>query len=203
MSGPVPQPVTYPVTYTHKGDWRSVAADLPYLWGYGDVQVARNLTVLNNASITGSVTAGSIIAPGIPVPVCSVAKTAVQAIPDATATTLTSWSAAATGLYTTAPFNTTTGICTIAATNIYPIFVTVVWSNASNVGSREIRILINGATTFSVKPDNQPNADLTLPFTQSLATKLSLTAGDTVQIQVYQSSGGVLNVNAGTGLVIG
>lgn len=203
MSGPIPPPVTYPVIYTHRGDFRVVASSLPYLWGYGDFSIARNLTVSGDATVTGTLTAGAIVAPGITTPICSVAKTAVQSIPDSTATTLTSWSAAATGLYTTAPFNTTTGICTVTETDKFPITATVVWSNSSNAGSREIRVLINGATTFSVKADNQPNSDITLNYTQVLTTKLALTAGDTIQIQVYQNTGGALNVNAGTGLVIG
>ena len=54
MSGPVPPPVTYPVTYTHRGSLSIVAASNTALGGDGSLTIAGTLATTGNQTISGN-----------------------------------------------------------------------------------------------------------------------------------------------------
>jgi hypothetical protein len=78
MSGPVPQPVTYPVTYTHYGDLSIVAGSNTALTGIGKLTVTGGI-IQASSTVTGT----STIALGTTMVIVNSAGAATITIPSA------------------------------------------------------------------------------------------------------------------------
>ena len=78
MSGPVPPPVTYPVTYTHRGDLSIVAGSNTALTGLGTLTIAGGIK-----EAASTVTATSTIALGTTMVIVNSGGAATITIPSA------------------------------------------------------------------------------------------------------------------------
>ncbi len=67
---------------------------------------------------------------------------------------------------------------------------------ANSTGSRRVRIRLNGATVIALVMDNDPDGTLTCPLFASVLYDLS--ANDYVTCDVFQDSGGSLDISAVT-----
>jgi hypothetical protein len=88
------------------------------------------------------------------------------------------------------------GVITINTTGVYMIMAGIGWATNAT-GYRLIYIMTDGSTSST----NRHAGSRVLPNSsaeQSVATTLRLTATRTVEINVYQTSGGNLNTIAGT-----
>lgn len=103
---------------------------------------------------------------------------------------------------TTSPGNTfytqSAGVITIVKTGLYDLSAYAVFtSNAT--GARRLYLILNGSTLAHKIEPALSGADHALTLA---LTKVSLTAGDTLEMDVTQSSGGSLNLQAGSFLSI-
>lgn len=83
------------------------------------------------------------------------------------------------------------GLYTVPVTAEYEVMATVTWNNASvNRGSRILRILIDGLATGVPQASSllQAPSDLSINLSQNVVALLSLTAGQTLSIEVEQGS---------------
>lgn len=94
-------------------------------------------------------------------------------------------------------YNNTTGVCTVTATGQYVALGTADWATGNNVGSRDLRLLVNGAQV--AHDPLQPSADTTITTHHSVFKLLSLTAGNTVSLAAFQDSGSSINIASGNG----
>lgn len=92
------------------------------------------------------------------------------------------------GLHSTA---SNTSRLTAPVAGIYFVSGNIRWA-ANGTGRRDLYIVVNGTTT--VAADSRPPVSGADPIDQSISTLVNLAAGDYVELQVYQSSGGALNV---------
>jgi hypothetical protein len=58
-------------------------------------------------------------------------------------------------------------------------------------GTRQVEVYVNGTTLIAIQKDGAPDAN---PFELTINTEYALSAGDYVELTVYQTSGGALNV---------
>lgn len=124
---------------------------------------------------------------------CRVFNSANQVIATATVTTLTFDSERfdTDGMHSTA---VNTSRITIAAPGKYLIGACINW-DVSALGQRFHRFMLNGATEI-LRLRNPPVAGGVLGSTYVLETVYDLAAGDFVEVQVQQDTGGNLNVAA-------
>ena len=80
---------------------------------------------------------------------------------------------------------------TAATTGYYIITGGVSWT-ANAVGIRQLTVFLNGTTTIQ---STYVTATAALGVDQNISTLYKLTAGDYVELQVYQNSGGNLDVS--------
>lgn len=118
--------------------------------------------------------------------------TTTKTIPTATVTTVNTWSQTDNtgGVFTLGSSQNVT----VSKTGRYNLSVAMTWA-ANATGVRQVRILIDSVLFYAVML--QPGANLT--FQQELVrTDISLSAGNALRVDVYQNSGGDLNVGAAT-----
>jgi len=120
----------------------------------------------------------------------SVALVGDRSITTATPTTLTTWTDTGTGLVSNANFVLATGVYTAPRTGSYLVTGSVSWKEnpASNSGTRVTRIIVNGGTTVK-ELITQPTPNIAINTPQAFSLGLSLTLGDTVELEVEQTSG--------------
>jgi hypothetical protein len=130
-------------------------------------------------------------ASGNPKPMCRVYNSANLAIATATWTTVTFNSERydVGGLHST---TTNTGRLTIptGGAGVYNFFGQVRFATNAT-GIRAVRLLLNGATPIAQRNNNATSTD---PCHLGITCDYKLAAADYVELQVYQSSGGLLNV---------
>jgi hypothetical protein len=134
--------------------------------------------------------AGIITAPTSANPTARIYHSADQAIPDATWTTL-NFNSERIDTDTMHDNSTNNSRITIKTAGNYPASVDIAFAS-NNTGIRAVRLLANGATQIALKQ---------VGATQGFATVIDLSmppypfsVNDYIQAQVYQNSGGSLNV---------
>ena len=123
-------------------------------------------------------------------PFASVSRTSNLSIPNNSATTfLGSLSNDSSGITESA------GTFTITRDGKYTIAFSLILDNVNNVGQRSAAVVLNGTTTILLS-----SAPATTNFESHLngSRTLSLSAGDTLKLQVFQSSGDSLALVAST-----
>lgn len=80
---------------------------------------------------------------------------------------------------------------TCVTAGLYAIDANISWAG-SGAGIRETWISLNGITAIAYETDAPPAST----FNQSVATQYRLAAGDYIELLVWQTSGGALNINA-------
>lgn len=132
-------------------------------------------------------------ASGNPKPMCRVYDTGAQNAANATATALTYNSERfdVGGMHST---SSNTGRITIptGGGGIYVVTCHIEWA-ANATGIREVSIRLNGATLLASQNVHSTTA---LGITMSVSTIYKVAAGDYFDSYVYQTSGGILAVNA-------
>ena len=83
---------------------------------------------------------------------------------------------------------------TCQTAGLYLIIGHISWA-ASAVGRRVLSILLNGATTLATD-SRMPVTDAAIPTRQTCPAMYRLAAGDYVELQVLQLSGGNLNIES-------
>lgn len=127
---------------------------------------------------------------------CRVHMTSNQSINNATVTTLS---------FTTENFDngglhsnvTNPSRITVGTTAIYAIAAGAFFDQGADLSDRILYLYVNGTEICEVRTSNGGTALATGYTAVSLADVLNLTAGDYVELKVYQGSGGALNVLAG------
>lgn len=116
-----------------------------------------------------------------------------QSIPDSTQTVVNFDTHGTSSFDTGSYHGAGSGKFTVPATGLYVVTAAVQWDTGS-AGAREVAFIVNGAAT----PRIALATSAAVGNNEAICTSavLSLTAADTVQLQVYQSSGGALNVLA-------
>lgn len=96
-------------------------------------------------------------------------------------------------------FTVASNVVTVPYTGLYSINSVIPWAGSAT-GYRLNRILINGS---SLKSDiNTIGVNVSFSHTNNIS-HLTLTAGDTISVEIYQNSGGSLNALANGRLIIG
>jgi hypothetical protein len=125
-------------------------------------------------------------------------KTGSQSIANNSNVLLTGWtqtnpSGAVVGIGNSS-FVNSTGIFTAPGTGTYEFFARVCWQSSATTTSRIARFLYNGTDvidgSFYISPNDATNS---YP-SNILFSHLSMNSGDTMSLQVFQSSGASLNV---------
>lgn len=119
-------------------------------------------------------------------PYIELTKTSSQNFTTATVTLVT-W---ATPTINRGGFTVSSNVVTVPYTGLYNVNASVYWA-ASSAGSRLTKIMKNGAdyTRDAIAPS-------ALASTVPSAVQMYLTAGDTISVEAYQSSGGTLAAQA-------
>ena len=76
----------------------------------------------------------------------------------------------------------------------YYIFANVSWESPLGVGVWGVRLRLNGKTTIAEQ--SQPSTQSPSPISMSVGTLYALGAGDYVEVQVFQNTGGALVIRS-------
>lgn len=132
----------------------------------------------------------AVLAPAA-VPSCRAYRSSIQEIANNTETAIL-FTAERWDTDTIHDNSTNTNRLTCKTAGIYGIYTNILWeSNGS--GRRRIAIKLNGTTYIAW--DNR-EIDATGDFGQNVYTEYSLAVNDYVDVQVYQDSGGALDIQA-------
>lgn len=125
-------------------------------------------------------------------PICRVRKSTNQSVANATGATLT-FDGTSGEEFDPAGLLATTTRFTAARDGHYLAACNIIWASNST-GWREIRVLKNGTTQMDLVTQNASGS----PDYQNSITPVHLGVGDYIEFQGYQTSGGTLDVLAGT-----
>jgi hypothetical protein len=143
-----------------------------------------------SAIVASNLTLEALVSP----PAASVGRTASQAVANNTSTTVafTAESFDSADLHDNATNNTR---LTTPVEGLYQVSANVKWGGVNPNGSRSLNVLKNGVTELE---DARSAFDGVL--SQSVSGLLSMSAGDFVEVQVFQDSGAALSILAPPGL---
>lgn len=146
------------------------------------------LTYLNDTNLYQTYTGSEWVNVLGYMPRVELTKTTDQSVANATYVTATGW----TQTEIRGGFTEASGVVTVPLTGRYIVTASTSW-NTNAAGSRVMGISINGASSPSIPGSSMTPAGV---FTHQTVTHiLKLNANDTLQIKVYQSSGGALTLN--------
>ena len=89
---------------------------------------------------------------------------------------------------------TNTGQLKAPVAGTYYIFANVSWDSPLGIGVWGVRLRLNGKTIIAEQ--TQPSTQSPFPISMSLGTLYALGAGDYVEVQVFQNTGGSLMIRS-------